>query len=543
MAFASNKTMASDDDRFAMVHELTNAFAERTDLEELIPFVVERLREILPATGVSLLLFDQTRNELEFAYNSEGDAEAGRRLIGLRMPADRGVAGAVLRAGHSELIADVQKDRRHYGEVDQKTGMTTGSMLAVPLVRDERPLGVIEAIRRIGEPHFVQADMAMLERLSGSIAIALENAGRFGAIKASADQLRAEVGVLRRELARHDRFSEIVAASPAMTEMFSLMEAAAGSSIRVLIEGETGAGKELVARAIYRTSTRANGPFVPLNCAAVPEGLMESELFGHRRGAFTGAHEDHLGLFRAASGGVLFLDEIGDMPLAMQGKLLRAIQEKEITAVGDTRPHKVDVRLISATNHDLKAAVAAGTFRSDLYYRLSAFPIRVPSLRQRREDIPLLAVLFLERAAGHHRKRNPSFAPEVIELLTNAEWPGNVRQLENEVERAVAIAREDETIELRHLSPELINGGRTVAPNPAPDRSTMPGVPLSSSSSSSSSLGPNGSLAEARAAFERSFIAERLARYNHNVSRAAASLGISRITLQKKMKEYSLRGL
>jgi len=375
----------------------------------------------------------------------------------------------------------------------------------------------------------------MLDQLGPSIAIALENAGRFSEIKASAEQLRAEVGVLRRELARHDRFSEIVAASPAMIEMFSLMEAAAASSITVLIQGETGAGKELVANAIHRTSARANGPFVPLNCAAVPEGLMESELFGHRRGAFTGAHEDSLGLFRAASGGTLFLDEIGDMPLVMQGKLLRAIQEGEVTSLGDTRPHKVDVGLISATNRDLKTVIAAGSFREDLYYRLSAFPIRVPPLRQRREDIPVLAALFLDRAARRHGKRIPGFEPDVMELLIHAEWPGNVRQLQNEIERALALAREGEAIQLRHLSPELAAAAdevRAGAPEQTPET-----VRISSNSASAELR----SLAEACAAFERRYIADRLVLHKHNVSRAATSLGISRITLQKKMKHYSLR--
>jgi Nif-specific regulatory protein len=526
-----------DDDRSAIVHELANAFAQRTELDELIPFVVERLREMLPASGVSLLLLDEPRNELEFAYVSEGDVDAGRRLAGLRMPADRGVAGAVLRQCSSELIADAQNDRRHYAEVDRKTGMSTGSLLAVPLVSGERRLGVIEAVRRSGESRFTAADMAMLEQLGRTIAIALENAGRFGEIKASADQLRAQVGALRRELARHDRFSEIIAVSPAMTEMFRLMEAAAASSIRVLIEGETGAGKELVARAIHRTSDRENGPFMALNCAAVPDGLMESVLFGHRRGSFTGALEDQPGLFRAASGGVLFLDEIGDMPLAMQAKLLRSIEEGEVTAVGDTRQHKVDVLVISATNHDLQGAVAAHSFRQDLYYRLAAFVIRVPPLQQRREDIPLLAALFLEGAATRHRKRIQGLKPEVLELLSNAEWPGNVRQLQNEMERAVALARDGDAISLRYLSPELVASSNRRAA--VATEQVANGTPLVSTSPASAK---STSLADARAAFERKFIAERLSQHNHNVSRAAASLGISRITLQKKMKEYSVRG-
>jgi Nif-specific regulatory protein len=524
-----------DEDRSAIIHDLANAFAQRTDLEELIPFVVERLRDTLEASGVSLLLLDEARNELEFAYNSQNNAEESQRLAGLRIAADVGVAGAVLRQGIPELVADAQEDRRHYSEVDRKTGMSTGPLLAAPLIVGKRRLGVIEAVKRKGESPFTAADIEMLEQLGRTIAIALENAGRFGEMKASAEQLRAENNALRRELARNDRFSEIVAHSPAMLEMFNLMEAAAGSSISVLIEGETGAGKELVARAIHRTSDRASGPFMAVNCAAIPDGLMESELFGHRRGAFTGALEDKPGLFRAASGGVLFLDEIGDMPLAMQPKLLRAIEEQEVTAVGDTRSHQVDVRLLSATNHDLRAAIGDHSFREDLYYRLAGFPIRVPPLRQRREDIPLLAALFLKRAAERHPKRIEGLKSEVIELLTSARWPGNVRQLQNEMERAVALARHGDAIALRHLSPELVSS--TLQPATAATAQAANGKSATSHSPANSTP-----LADVVAACERDTIAERLLQHNHNVSRTAASLRISRITLQKKMKEYSLRG-
>lgn len=533
-------SVSHDSARFALIHELTNAFAKRLDLDELIPFVLERCREILAASGVSLLLLDRERNELYFPYVSENDAEAARQLAGTRMPADRGVAGAVLQSGRSELIADVRKDPRHNSAVDRKTGTATGSMLAAPLLSGETRLGVIEAVRRSGQAVFCENDIAMLESLADSIAVALENAGRFGEVKASADRLRAEVGALRRELARNDRFTEIFAASPAMAEVFTLMEGAATSGINVLIEGETGTGKELVARAIHRTSSRADGPFIALNCAAVPEGLLESELFGRRRGAFTGALDDQPGLFRAASGGVLFLDEIGEMALAMQAKLLRALQEGEVTPLGDTRPHKVDVRVISATNRDLEAALAARTFRKDLYYRLAGFTIHLPALRDRREDIPLMAARFLETAARRHRKRINGFKPEVIDLITEAEWPGNVRQLMNEIERAVALAREGETIAPRHLSRQLVEAAGAVASSeplhatPAADTIGRP-APLGVSTGKVRPLG------HARAAFEANYIAEVLARLNGNVSRAAVALGISRVTLQKKMKEYSLR--
>ncbi len=527
--------MVQDEDRSAIIHELANAFAQRTDIDELIPYVAQRLRQVLPARGVSLLLLDEARNELEFAYNSEDNTEAGQRLAGMRMPADHGVAGAVLRNRAPELIINAQHDERHYSDIDRQTGISTGPMLAVPLLAGERRFGVIEAVRPSGEPPFSDEDMAMLVQLGPHIAIALENAGRFGAMKASADKLRAEVGALRRQLARHDLFSEIIANSPAMLEMFNLMEAAAAASISVLIEGETGAGKELVARAIHRTSDRAGGPFMALNCAAIPDGLMESELFGHRRGAFTSALEDKPGLLRVASGGVLFLDEIGDMPMAMQPKLLRALEEQEVTAVGDTRTHKIDVRVLSATNRDLEAAIEENKFRKDLYYRLAAFPIRVPPLRDRREDIPALALLFLERAAARYRKRIDRLTPEALDMLTNAEWPGNVRQLQNEIDRAVVIARNGDAIGPHHLSREpAIAGIRREAARagaPANGSVAMP-APIATKQQS---------LNDRLAACARNIIAEALLQHKNNVSRTAQSLGISRITLQKKMKEYSLR--
>jgi Nif-specific regulatory protein len=535
--------VSHDSSRFTLIHDLANAFASKLELDELIPFVLARCRELLHASGVSLLLFDSERNELYFPFVSEGDAQAARNLPGIRFPADRGVAGAVLKSARSELIAQAQTDQRFYSAVDRQTGTATGSMLAVPLLSGEMRLGVIEAVRRIGESAFTEQDLSLLETLAASIAVALENAGRFSQMKASAERLRVEVGALRRELARNDRFSEIVAVSPAMAEVFSLMEAAAGSVISVLIEGETGTGKELVARAIHRTSSRADGPFIPINCAAIPEGLLESELFGHRRGAFTGAMVDQQGLVKTASGGVLFLDEIGEMPLAMQAKLLRVLQEGEVTPIGDARPYKVDVRVISATNRNLEAALAAHTFREDLYYRITAFRIALPPLRQRREDIPLMAAHFLKVATKRHGKRIDGFQPEVVEILAHAEWPGNARQLQNEIERAVALARDGESIGPRHLSRAIVQSpgwhAATAAPSPiAVNESSVPAGSNAPGAPSPAKLRPLG---DARAAFESSYISGALTQHKGNVSRAAAALGISRVTLQKKMKEYSLR--
>jgi transcriptional regulator with PAS, ATPase and Fis domain len=408
-------------------------------------------------------------------------------------------------------------------------------------------LGVIEAVNRHGGGPFTDADLALLEKLALSIGIAIQNARRFGEVKASAEHLQVQIGALRRDLARHDRFAEIIAVSPAMVEVFRLMEGAAFSSIPVLIEGETGTGKELVARGIHRASSRADAPFVAVNCAALPEALFESELFGHRRGAFTGATDDQPGLFRAAKGGVMLLDEIGEMPLAMQAKLLRVVQENEVTPVGDTRPSKVDVRVISATNRDLKAALAARTFRQDLYYRLAVFPIRVPPLRERREDIPFLAAQFLKLASERHRKSLRGFDASAIDMLSHADWVGNVRELQNEIERLVALTADGETITADHLSPglrpaEVSRGAAATAtraafsPGGEDQASTSP-----SQASSERNTHAATSLQQARAAFEARFISQVLGEHGGNVSHAAVALDLSRVALQKKMKRYRLR--
>jgi transcriptional regulator with GAF, ATPase, and Fis domain len=532
---------SGDSARLRKVYELGNAFAERLDLEDLIPFVLARCRELLNAEGVAVLFIDPERNELYFPYVSQDDPEVAKRLTGLRFPADRGIAGAVLRSGRAEKVDDVRSDTRFFSGVDQKTGMATGSiiaapLIAAPLITDEGSLGVLEAVNRRGGGAFSESDLALFEALAASVAVAIRNARRFGQVKASERRLRAEVGSLRRELASQNRFGEVIAASPAMTEVLQLMESAAASSIAVLIEGETGTGKELVAHAIHRASERADSPFVAVNCAAMPEALLESELFGHRRGAFTGATADQLGFFRAAAGGVIFLDEIGELPLAMQAKLLRVLQDGEVTPVGDARPQKVDVRVIAATNRDLRAAVASKAFREDLYFRLAAFPIGLPPLRDRREDIPLLAASFLEAACQRHHKSVGGFDPATIELLGRAMWPGNVRQLQNEIERAVAIAHPGEIIAPAHLSPNLRSAASSppivTAPEPESVQDTEPRP------KSQSAARP---LRDARADFEARYITQVLAENHGSISRAALALGISRVALHQKMKDYGLR--
>jgi len=279
----------------------------------------------------------------------------------------------------------------------------------------------------------------------------------------------------------------------------------------------------------------------------MPEQLLESELFGHRRGAFTGAIRDNPGLFRAAAGGVVFLDEVADMPMSMQAKLLRVLEEQEVVPLGDSFPRKVDVRVLSATNRDLRAEVAAGRFREDLYYRLAVFPISLPPLRERREDIALLSTRFLAIASEQQRKPIAGLDSAALELLTKYDWPGNVRELRNEIERAVALTRASESIAPNHLSAPLrMQNARDhgiAMKNGAygPTRPVLSAAPLPTDEIPKAGDEAKGPLRRARAAFEADYISQVLDHHQGNVSRAAIALGLSRASLQKKMKEYKMR--
>jgi Nif-specific regulatory protein len=521
------------------------AFAAHIELQELLPLVIAKCREALAAEGAAVLLLDRERNEFYFPYVSDDDSEVARRLAPLRFPADLGIAGVALSSGRPLKVDNPQQDPRFYHGADKTSGLVTRNLMAAPLPSRQGAIGVVEVVNRRGRFAFSEDDLHFLEALAGSIAVALENARMYAQIRESEATLRTQVRALRRDLSLNERFAEIVGAGPAMTEVFDLMESAAASSITVLIEGETGVGKELVARGIHNASTRADGPFLAINCAAMPETLLESELFGHRRGAFTGALRDNPGLFRSATGGSVFLDEVGDMPAAMQAKLLRVLEQQEVLPVGDSFPCKVDVRVLSATNRDLRAAVKSGAFREDLFYRLAVFPIKLPPLRERREDIPILAQRFIANASDRQRKMISGFDEAAMALLTRYDWPGNVRELQNEVERAVALARQGEVITPRHLSPSL---ARTVCPRPDSDRDNTPAsisdsVPALHSKSSDDRTGSSSdsSLREARAAFEARYIAEVLERCSGNVSRAARIMRMSRVQLQRKVKDYGLR--
>jgi Nif-specific regulatory protein len=526
---------SGDASRLRLLYDLGCAFAARTDLDELVRLVVEKCCDTFSTEGASVLRRDPESDELYFPYVVANDPAVAEKLAGMRFPADQGIAGAVVQTGRSILVEDASSDPRINREADRLTGITTRSLLAAPLTTHQGTIGVLQLVNR-RDGTFTADDLAFLESLAGSIAVAIENAELVSRLKESEGRLRTQVGVLRRDLARQDRFTEIVGTSKAMADVFRLMESAAPTPITVLIQGESGTGKELVARGIHKASERAEGPFIAVNCAALAENLLESELFGHRRGSFTGATHDRVGLFEAAKGGTIFLDEVGEMPAVMQAKLLRVLQEGEVVPVGDNRPRRVDVRVVSATNRDLAEEVRRGSFREDLFYRIAAFPIALPALRERREDILPIAARMLAATAERYKKRVAGFEQSAVDLLVRYGWPGNVRELQNEIERATALARDEEAIGAAHLSPKLRGEGPEARPAPAADEARRDG-----SATRGASAAALASLRDARAAFEADFITKTLAASGGNITRAAQTMGLSRVALQKKMKEYGLR--
>ncbi len=485
--------------RLRLLYELGCEFVARHELEELVPTIVRRCRRVLEAEGAAVLLLDETGEMFTVPYVSQNDSEVAERLREVRFPAAEGIAGLALRERRSLQVDDVANHPAHHRAVSRATGMPVRAMLTVPLFAARGPLGVLQVVNpRRGS--FAEGDLAFLEALSGSVAVAIDNAWLYARLRESEASARAEVGVLRRDLPRRTRFPEIVGASRAIREVLDLVESAAPVRLHVLVRGETGTGKELVAHALHRAGPRADRPFVPVNCAALPEGLLESELFGHRRGAFTGAIEDRQGVFEAAAGGMVFLDEIAELSAAAQAKLLRVLEEGEIVRLGETRPRPVNVRVVAATNKKLDEVVAAGGFRQDLFYRVSGFSIALPPVRERGDDVVLLAGHFLARAA---------------------EAQG----------RAVAVM--GPARELIHAA-DLSSAVKVNSRNPVAALVAAPS-PLAAAAADS-----DGDLREARARFEAELIARALHLDGGNVSAAARRLGLSRVMLHKKVRRYGL---
>ena len=313
------------------------------------------------------------------------------------------------------------------------------SVVSMPLLTHDRALGTL-SLASLRDAAFEQGDVDLLVQVAGQVAIAVENALAFQEIGELKNKLAQEKLYLEDEIRSEMNFDEIVGESPSLRSVLKQVETVAPTDSTVLIQGETGTGKELIARAIHNLSPRREHTFVKVNCAAIPAGLLESELFGHERGAFTGAIAQRLGRFELAHGGTIFLDEVGDIPLELQPKLLRVLQEQEFERLGGTRTIRVDVRLVAATNRDLAEMVAAKTFRNDLYYRMHVFPLVMPPLRERQEDIPALVRYFAQKYARRMNRAVETIPTETLDMLVQYAWPGNIRELENLIERAVIVS-------------------------------------------------------------------------------------------------------
>ena len=406
--------------------------------------------------------------------------------------------------------------------VMEREGME--SLCALPLLREEKGFGAL-FFMSTRQNAYQEIPATLIERVAGAVAVAVDHCFAYEEVQELRDRLRAENVYLQEEIQREHNFAEIVGKSPALTRVLSLVETVAPVPSTVLVLGETGTGKELVARAIHDRSPRRDRPLVKVNCSAIAAGLVESELFGHVRGAFTGAVDGRIGRFEVADGGTIFLDEIGELPLDVQVKLLRVLQEREIEPVGSSRPRPVDVRVIAATNRDLERDVAEGRFRADLYFRLNVFPIGMPPLRERKDDVALLAYFFVERFAREFGKRIERIAPEGLARLLAYPWPGNVRELSNVIERAVVLARGP----VLEVGVELLPGALAAAPAPLPTSEGSPAAPRSGQT-----------LEEVRRRqIERTL--ERTAWVIEGERGAAAALGLRASTLRSQMKKLGVQ--
>ena len=432
-------------DRLRLLLEITNSMASKLDMRRLVETLSTDLMGVTQCDFCALLLPDNDKGGLciKTLYNpgARGALDGGTII-----PNDDSICGKAFRTGKAQYFTnfeDIRDDvEKSDGSVEKRIcrqlieeGLLSGCGL--PLLGRGGVIGVLAALNR-SKRTFDQSEIAFLEQVARQVAIAVENALDYE--KAIRDRDKETKQRLYLEAEIRAEFGNIVGDSPALKTALDLVSIVAPTVSSVVILGETGTGKELIARAIHHLSSRRERPFVKLNCAAIPLGLLESELFGHERGAFTGAIAQKTGRFELANKGTLFLDEVGDIPLELQAKLLRVLQEQEFERLGSNHTHKVDVRLIAATHRDLPAMVKQNTFREDLYYRLKVFPINIPALRQRTEDIPKLVWHFTELYARRLNKGIEEIPPDIMEALMRYRWPGNVRELQNFIERAVILS-------------------------------------------------------------------------------------------------------
>ncbi|MEX2214277.1 MAG: sigma 54-interacting transcriptional regulator [Phycisphaeraceae bacterium] len=517
MEVAYDGTAAASLDRKTLLAlvQASRLINDELDLDTVLYKIAQQAAVVVDAEGSSVLLLSPSRDELVFQAVV---GPAGKVLKGVRIKADQGIAGQVARTGRSVRVDDVKQNANFFAGIDARTKTQTSSLLAAPMMHRDEVVGVIEVINPLNRDNFTDNDLELLKIFGNLAATAARNAQRF-------EQVNRDNRGLRESMpAPH-----IIGQSPPLRKVMDLCRRVAKSKATVLITGETGTGKELVARAIHDQSDRRDKPFIAINCAALPETLLESELFGHEKGAFTGAIDRKLGRFELADGGTLFLDELGEMNQSTQVKLLRVLQEQQFVRVGGVETTSCDVRVVAATNRNLEQEMEAGRFRADLYYRLNVFPLALPPLRERIEDLPLLVKHFVQQVVPSLGVPEPRIADAAMVSLMQYHWPGNIRELRNVVERSTLLASGEITTEV--LPPEVVRGG-------AQARAASKGNDAQGEISSPSS---NASTGSKLADHERALILAALTESGWNQSEAARQLGISRDHLRYRVKKYGFQ--
>ncbi|MDE2955065.1 MAG: sigma-54-dependent Fis family transcriptional regulator, partial [Gemmatimonadota bacterium] len=485
-------------DRLRLLYDVSRELTTERNVKVLLDRVLGNLLAVYSAERVLVALKNETQKGfvIDAVRHHNVEADDAEEL-------SRGIIRHVIETNEPVLSMDAQIDER-LNQYQSVMDYHIRSVLCVPVFHfNEGVMGALYVDHRGMDNAFSEADQTFLQAFANLVGVALVNARMY-------EQLEDKARYLQQKVERRYQLGDLVGQSDAMQRIYQLIETATKSDIPVLVQGETGTGKELAARAIHYNSTRKDQPFLSQNCAALSPELLQSELFGHKKGAFTGATENHIGIFEAASGGTVLLDEITDASPQLQRSLLRVLQEGEIRRVGETENRAVDVRIISATNRDLKKEVEKGSFREDLYYRLHGIQIDMPPLRERLEDMPLLADKLLIRAREDVNKSVRGLTVGAIRALTSRDWPGNVRELENKIRLAVALAEED-----GEITPDLFSE--------AVEQEFQ------------------GYLQDLLQEYEKRVIRNTLEKYEGNITHTARELGVTRVGLHKKINRLGLR--
>ena len=483
------------------------------DYTSLARFYVKILPKITGAERCTIYIIEMGTEKICSIY---GTGLEDRKI---EPPRDGSIVGEVISAGKGVIVNDLETREGFHTSVELETGFSTHNMICVPIksATTHGVTGAIQVLNKRLHGSFTRDDLAQLEEVATYLSLSIENIIISQEILRISDQMNREYARFDKDFAFDTLF---VAESQAMREVLDLAKLVSKTPVNVLLQGENGSGKELIARMIHEASDRRDKPFVAVNCASIPEHLMESEFFGYEKGAFTGADHSRKGRFEEASGGTLLLDEIADMPLTIQPKFLRAIQEGEGSRLGSNKLIKYDFRIISATNKDLRKELEEGRFREDLFFRLFSVEIHLPPLHERKEDIVPLALTFLEEVSRRFSKKVAGFTPELLNLFEDYHWPGNVRQLRSEVERLVALTPEGTVIGPEKCSRELLS--------------------VSSSTDRRDEFVSSLSIPDQGKSLEMKLIKKALVESNGNRVKAADSLGITRQGLHKKMKRYQI---